>query len=98
MKTIYISGPMTGYENFNREAFMEAEKKLVSEYIVINPAKNKIEDGEWIDYMRMDIRQLMDADCIYMLKGWVKSKGARLEKHIAVELGLEMNYQDFGGE
>ncbi|EBX0576179.1 hypothetical protein DQY66_24790, partial [Salmonella enterica subsp. enterica serovar Utah] len=25
---VYIAGPMTGYENFNREAFHRAEKAL----------------------------------------------------------------------
>ncbi len=88
MRTIYISGPMTGYENYNQEAFAAAEKELKRDYVVINPAKNSIEDGSWVDYMRMDIKQLMDADCIYMLKGWNESRGARLEHFIASELDM----------
>ena len=28
---VYIAGPMTGYENFNREAFHKAEDKLKRE-------------------------------------------------------------------
>ena len=36
---IYIAGPMTGYENFNREAFHRAEDALKREgHTVLNPA------------------------------------------------------------
>lgn len=36
---IYIAGPMTGYENFNREAFHKAEEALKREgHTVLNPA------------------------------------------------------------
>ncbi len=36
---IYIAGPMTGYENFNREAFHKAEEALKQEgHTVLNPA------------------------------------------------------------
>ena len=58
-------------------------------YIVINPAE-KTEEGEpdmtWEDYMRLDIRAMMDCDTIFMLPNWTKSRGARLEHQIAVEL------------
>ncbi|MDA3958393.1 DUF4406 domain-containing protein [Oceanispirochaeta sp.] len=104
MKTIYISGPMTGIKDFNREAFMKAEKELLSDYIVINPVRiasalrvefllKESDPPEWSDYIRADTKALMDADCIYMLKGWQGSKGADLERYIALCLGLEMKYQ-----
>lgn len=36
---IYIAGPMTGYENFNREAFHRAKDALKREgHTVLNPA------------------------------------------------------------
>ncbi|EGF7427729.1 DUF4406 domain-containing protein, partial [Escherichia coli] len=36
---VYIAGPMTGYKNFNREAFHEAEEKLKQKgCTVLNPA------------------------------------------------------------
>ncbi len=36
---VYIAGPMTGYENFNREAFHKAEEELKREgHTVLNPA------------------------------------------------------------
>ncbi|EFK4962598.1 DUF4406 domain-containing protein [Escherichia coli] len=36
---VYIAGPMTGYENFNREAFHKVEEELKREgHTVLNPA------------------------------------------------------------
>ncbi len=36
---VYIAGPMTGYKNFNREAFHNAEEELKREgHTVLNPA------------------------------------------------------------
>lgn len=37
MTRLYISGPVTGIPNYNREAFEEARKELRSEYIVDIP-------------------------------------------------------------
>lgn len=46
MKSIYIAGPMTGYPNFNFEAFFAAQKKLENEgWKVWNPANKDEEDG-----------------------------------------------------
>lgn len=43
-KAVYISGPMTGYPNFNFDAFFIAEETLKEwGYIVYNPAKKEQE-------------------------------------------------------
>jgi hypothetical protein len=42
----------------------------------------------WVMYSRQDIKVLVDCDGIYMMQGWARSRGARLEHHIAFELGL----------
>jgi hypothetical protein len=46
--------------------------------------------------MRNDIKHLINCDDIYMLRGWWRSKGARLERHIAKVLGLGIVYQKRG--
>lgn len=89
---IYLSGPMTGYPEFNFPAFRtEATRLRRDGYRVINPAEHA---GPvtltWADYLRKDIELLMRCDRIHLLPGWANSKGARLEHHIAVELGLEV--------
>lgn len=94
MKTIYISGPMTGYDDFNYPAFNAAEERLkVRGYIVINPARNQAQDT-WHDYLRLDIKQMMDCDAIYMLYGYYKSRGSMLELLIAKTLDFEIIYEN----
>lgn len=86
---IYISGSITRDPDY-RAHFARAEEKLRRQRLhVFNPAKNEPDpDKTWKDYMRHDIRQLLTCSAIYMLKGWRRSKGARLEYRIAKALGL----------
>ncbi|GLG02475.1 hypothetical protein Alches_25160 [Alicyclobacillus hesperidum subsp. aegles] len=89
MRRVYISGPMTGFPNLNRPAFLEAAKKLRSYgHEVINPAEVCGSDESWPSAMRKDIRLLMDADCIVTLPGWEHSRGARLEVYVASQLEM----------
>ncbi len=87
---VYISGPMTGIENYNFPAFNRAAAILAMHgYDVENPADKGVIDGwEWADYLRYDLRVLTLCDAIYRLPGWENSRGATLEVHVAVALGL----------
>jgi hypothetical protein len=97
MTKIYISGPMTGYPEYNYPAFFEAESHLafeLSDVNILNPAR--IDDGEEqkfqherIYYIRKSIELLLEATHIFVLPGWEKSEGAKLEIAIAKELGLK---------
>jgi NADH:ubiquinone oxidoreductase subunit len=100
MKRIYISGPMTGLPNCNREAFHATEKRLhqdsrFRDWVIYNPA-NLPQSAAWTwhDYMRINIAHIIDCQCMYMLPGWQNSKGANLEHHIAEQLGFEIIYQE----
>lgn len=95
MKTcekIYISGPITGMPNLNREAFTEAKMALgkcaVNPFDLNDDQKTK----KWSDYMRKDISALVQCDSILMLPGWQFSKGAGLELYIASILGFTIYY------
>ena len=46
----------------------------------------------WVYYMKKALALLVESDCIYMLDGWEKSKGARLEFWIATELNIPVHY------
>ena len=87
---VYVSGPMTGYPDFNADAFMVAEVALVANgHHVVSPRKNGLPSGStWGDHMRTDIIMLMGAEGVAVLPGWECSKGAVLEVHVARELGM----------
>lgn len=94
MKKVYISGPITGYADYNKPAFMEAAR-IVSNagFQPINPVYNGIEDdAPWEEHLRADIPMLLMCDCIVMLPGWEKSKGALLERVIAEAFHMEQYF------
>ena len=79
---IYISGAITGTDDY-MERFEKAEKELTEQgYSVINPAKVNAqlpEDTSYEDYMKMCFCMLDMCDSICMLKDFEKSCGANRE-------------------
>jgi hypothetical protein len=88
---LYLSGPMSGIPELNFPAFNAAAAQLrVDGYEVINPAEITTDHGaRWEDCLRLDIAQLVTCEAIALLPGWENSRGARLEEHIASELGMK---------
>lgn len=88
---VYISGPITGIAFGNRFAFMCARYALeLCGYEVVDPSEVQLDDeASWADYMRADLKLLLDCDFILMLDGWEDSKGARIERELAENLGIE---------
>lgn len=90
----YLAGPMTGLPDYNFPAFMEMAQVLREKgFIIFNPAES-IPDKSlaWTVYMRHNIRALMNCQGIFLLPGWERSKGSQLEKHIAVQLEMEIYF------
>lgn len=85
---IYIAGPMTGHENYNRDAFNREAERLTSHgHIVLNPAT--LPGGlEQREYMDICFAMLRSADAILMLPGWKGSAGASAEYHYAYKMEL----------
>ena len=103
-KLIYISGKITGDDNY-RKKFAMAENRLIRDgYSVLNPVEfckgmeNKAKEMgvtlDWGDYMRKCLVTIPAADAMYMLIDWKESRGARLEHHIAQELEMEIIYEE----
>lgn len=87
---LYISGPMTGYPHFNHFAFDAARSQLIAwGHEPIDPSRHPVvATNTWADYMRTDLRDLLDAEGVAVLDGWECSRGAVLEVHVAHALGM----------
>ena len=91
----YVSGPMTGYDGHNFDAFDTTEKVLKElGFQVLTPAQDGDLDDEGLgtatreEFMRRDIDWVLSSDGVVVLDGWEMSRGARLEVAVAREIGL----------
>lgn len=85
---VFICGPMTGYENYNRDAFMRKEMELTSRgATVLNPAMlpGGLEHGQYLTIRRGMIRV---SDVICLLPGWENSEGAKREVVYAMKRNI----------
>ena len=80
-RKVFISGPMSGYPDNNKEAFMEAEKMLkAAGFSVMNPAWLECDENfDAEDFLSIDMAMLSRCDSIYQLDGWKDSPGAKAE-------------------
>ncbi|WBQ81053.1 DUF4406 domain-containing protein [Salmonella enterica subsp. enterica serovar Bispebjerg] len=87
-KVVFICGPMTGYENYNRDAFMLKEMELiVGGATVLNPAM--LPDGlEREQYLTITRGMIQVSDSICLLPGWEKSNGAQQEVIYALKRNI----------
>lgn len=90
MPKVYIAGPMTGIEDYNYPAFHHAAERWAEEgWEVENPATHF--DGDqsrpYEDYISAALATIPYCDVITLLPGWKNSKGARMERYVAEELG-----------
>lgn len=100
IERIYISGGITGVDNF-MEVFRE-EARYVEEmtgWEVINPAEicNALPATyTWEEYMDICIPLLKNCQAIYMLEGWENSRGAVIEHTYAIQNGKRVYYATDG--
>ncbi len=98
---VYLSGPMSGYPNYNAEKFGECEYELtVRGFDVFNPAREDRlpapgeEPLPWSEYLRRVLRVLTSGkrrpDAILIMPGWENSRGANLEVFIGQVLGIDI--------
>jgi nucleoside 2-deoxyribosyltransferase len=92
VQTIYIAGPMSGYKNFNYDAFNAAAEVLrEAGYHVLNPAEfdGGGQDDSFHNYMRKDLSIIIaEAEAVVCLQDWETSAGAKNEVTVARAIGI----------
>lgn len=92
-KRIYLSGKISGDDNYARK-FADKEKELTEQgFLVFNPAKHP-NMFSWEEFMELDLLALKNCDSIYLLSDWKDSRGAKIEYDEAVRLGKEVIYDE----
>ena len=102
MKNVFLSGPMTGKPYYNVGAFSEAHQRIMDKIIdgkylgdVYDPAQEYLSRMVPISHERA-IRHSISClssgkyDILVLLPGWEDSKGARLERDVAMAIGMEV--------
>lgn len=100
---IYISAPITGYDHEERQSFFaRVSGEIVKKgHEAVNPMAPIVEEGNeerlltltHSEYMRRDIRLLLDCDGILLQGDWRKSQGCKLEETVALGCGLRLFFQ-----
>lgn len=93
---IYISGQITGLPEQVAQANFSAAVDKIREWNhePVNPFwLPHFHDKSWLNYMREDIKALLDCEAIYMLPNWNESQGAKIELSIAIQLGMKIIFE-----
>ena len=93
LNSIYISGPMTGIYDNNREEFNKAEKFLRSHgFITSNPIEisDSFPDATYEELLSIAIGAMLKCKSVAMITGWRQSKGACIEYIVAKHCGLKI--------
>lgn len=75
-----------------REKFARAEQQVAAfGHTPVNPLNNgQPSEASWARQMTASIGMLFECDAIYLLHDWKESRGARIERNIADEMGFEI--------
>ena len=93
-KTAYLAGKISGLPNTHvKNKFNRVGEHLKSMgYNVINPVAIANTTLSWDESVRTDIKQMLECDEVHLLPGWQESRGAQLERDIAIRLGMQVVY------
>lgn len=87
---VYISGPMTGVAELNRQAFERAAQRLrAMGHEPVIPGDLHPTNTPYGDALRNALRAMLECDQYTLLDGWERSRGARLEHEIGQAIGME---------
>lgn len=88
---VYIAGPVTGRIDYEEKFAKAADALRAKGYEPVNPVAPGIVDGwAYRDYINRGFQMLMECDGMLLLPGYMESKGAALELHYALAVGMEI--------
>jgi hypothetical protein len=103
---VYVSGPMSGYSNFNIIAFDIARNRLLElglnpiipgdgeVYSVEELATQRARPANRAVWLRADYNDILSVRAVIVLDGWAHSPGARGEVMVAQHIGIPVLHWD----
>ena len=98
MRKVYIAGKVSGlHPDEVRKKFNEKSSQLIAlgcnvfntvEYMI----HNYLENAPWEDIMKVCIVKMLECNEVHMLPCWKSSRGARMERNLAIRLGMPIVY------
>ena len=95
-KKVYISLPISGYDlDERKETALAMEVKLRRRgYDVFNPLGDHFQPGLTTnEYMKLDLKALLDCDVIMFMYGWNRSAGCHTELCVAMACGMDVMFE-----
>ena len=92
---VYLSGKITGTDlEITRKKFKDKEISIIKKgHEVVNPFDLEANGTDWSDYMRSDIRAMLDCDAVFFFKDFISSRGAMVEFNLAVTLNIIVYFE-----
>ena len=86
---IYVSGKITG-DRFYRKKFYNAYDQLkAAGFIIVELPMHAVPRSKgWLNDMREALRLMLKCDAVAMLPDWEESKGSKIERQLALDLGI----------
>ncbi len=94
MKLCYLSGPITGTNDYEQRFDKAAKEVVAMGFTPVNPVTLLHEhDKTWEAYMKESIKAMMDCEVVYFMEGAMDSQGAFIEFQLAQRLGFQKIFE-----
>ena len=96
MKKCYIAGKIGDTHESVYKAKFEQAKQEVRDmgFEPISPVDlPHAHDKTWTSYMKEDLTIMLQCDCVYALRDWRHSPGAKIEIRTATDVGIAVYHQ-----
>lgn len=94
----YLCGPIdtAGQKEKNIETFKRSASYLRTTYCIVSPIEENTTEScdSYEEFIREDMKLLLECNAIILLPGWPQSRGARGELEIAMKLNMEVYFFD----